>query len=110
MAMATASTVNFELTILDSVFTNNLRKQHKRGKGKCNELIKTIDSENASKEHLHDRISELIILGKIINKPKIFFDSHTPHHHALSRLFTRTEPSCVTLSSAQIPPPPPPSQ
>ena len=28
-----------------------------------------VDFENTSKEHLHDRINELIIQGKIINKP-----------------------------------------
>ena len=30
---------------------------------------KNDDSENTSKEHLHDRINELIIQGMIINKP-----------------------------------------
>ena len=72
--MATASIANFDITILDnSVFAiiNNLRKQHKRANPDkiYNELIKTIDSENASKEHLHHRINELIIQGKVINKP-----------------------------------------
>ena len=72
--MTTASIENFDLTILDnSVFAiiNNLWKQHK-----CsnldkiyNELIKTMDYKNTSKEYLHNRINELTIQGKIINKP-----------------------------------------
>ena len=64
--MATVSITNFEVTSLDnSVFTiiNNLRKQHKRANldKVYNELIKTVDSENNSKEHqhLHDRINKL---------------------------------------------------
>ena len=72
--MTTASIENFDLTILDnSVFAiiNNLWKRHK-----CsnldkiyNELIKTMDYKNTSKEYLHNRINELTIQGKIINKP-----------------------------------------
>ena len=64
--MATVSITNFEVTSLDnSVFTiiNNLRKQYKRANLDkiYNELIKTVDSENTSKEHqhLHDRINTL---------------------------------------------------
>ena len=72
--MATTSVTNFEVTMLDnSVFAiiDNFRKQHKLANLDkiCNELIKMVDFENTSKEHLHDRINELIIQGKIINKP-----------------------------------------
>ena len=71
--MATASITNFELAILvNSVFAIiNLRKQHKHANLDTiyNELIKAADSKNAIKEHLHDRINEIIIQGKIINKP-----------------------------------------
>ena len=72
--MATASIANIDLSILDNnvlAIINHLRKQHKQANvGKIyNELIKTINFENASREHLHDRINELIIQGKILNKP-----------------------------------------
>ena len=71
--MATASIANIDLTILDNnVFAiiNHLRKQHKRANLDkiSNELIKTINFENASRKHLHDRINELIIQGKTVNK------------------------------------------
>ena len=60
------------LTILEnSVFAiiNNLRKHKRTNLNKIyNELIKVVDSENTSKEHLNDRTNELIIQGKIINK------------------------------------------
>ena len=54
------------------------RKQHKRTNLDkiYNELIKTTNLENKSKEHLHDRINELIIQGKIINKPNRNDDSY----------------------------------
>ena len=68
--MATVSIANIDLTILDNnafAIINYLRKQHK-----CasldkiyNELIKTINFENASREHLHDRINELIIKERL---------------------------------------------
>ena len=79
--MATASIANIDLTILDNnvlAIINHLRKQHKRANvGKIyNELIKTINFENASREHLHDRINELIIQGKILNKPNRNDDSY----------------------------------
>ena len=78
--MATVSIANIDLTILDNnVFAiiNHLRKQHKRANLDkiYNELIKTINFENASREHLHDRINELIIQGKIVNKPNRNDDS-----------------------------------
>ena len=41
-----------------------------------NELIKTIDFENTSKEHLRNRVNELIIQGQIVNKPNRNEDSH----------------------------------
>ena len=55
-----------------------MKKQYKRANlGKIyNELIKTIDFENTSKEHLHDRVNELIIQGKIISKPNRNSDSY----------------------------------
>ena len=55
-----------------------MRKQHKGiSQGKIyNELIKTIDLENKRKEHLHDRINELIIQGKTVNKPNRNDDSY----------------------------------
>ena len=57
---------------------NHLRKQHKRANLDkiYNELIKTINFENASREHLHDRINELIIQGKIVSKPNRNDDSY----------------------------------
>ena len=57
---------------------NHLRKQHKRANLDkiYNELIKTINFENASREHLHDRMNELIIQGKIVNKPNRNDDSY----------------------------------
>ena len=72
--MATTSVTNFEVTILDNsvfVIIDNFRKQHKLANLDkiCNELIKMVDFENTSKEHLYNRINELIIQGKIINKP-----------------------------------------
>ena len=79
--MATVSIANIDLSILDNnVFAiiNHLRKQHKRANLDkiYNELIKTITSENASREHLHDRINELIIQEKIVNKPNRNDDSY----------------------------------
>ena len=79
--MAIASIANIDLTILDNnVFAiiNHLRKQHKRANlyKIYNELIKTINFENVSREHLHDRINELIIQGKIVNKPNGNDDSY----------------------------------
>ena len=79
--MAAASIANIDLTILDNnVFAiiNHLRKQHKRANLDriYNELIKTINFENASREHLHDRINELITQGKIVNKPNRNDDSY----------------------------------
>ena len=55
-----------------------MRKQHKRANLDkiYNELIKTINFENASREHLHDRINELIIQGKIVSKPNRNDDSY----------------------------------
>ena len=55
-----------------------MRKQHKRANLDkiCNELIKTINFENTSKENLHDRTSELIIQGKIVKKTYRNDDSH----------------------------------
>ena len=35
-----------------------------------------IDYENINKEHIHDRIDEFIIQGKIINKPNRNDDSY----------------------------------
>ena len=71
--MATASIANIDLTILDNnvfVIINHLRKQHKLANQDkiYNELIKIINFENTSREHLPDRINELIIQGKIVNK------------------------------------------
>ena len=79
--MATASIANIDLSILDNnvlAIINHLRKQHKQANvGKIyNELIKTINFENASREHLHDRINELIIQGRILNKPNRNDDSY----------------------------------
>ena len=79
--MATASTANFDLTILDNnafVIINHSRKQHKYDNLHkiYNELIKTIDFQNTSKEHLHDRATELIIQEKIVNKPNRNDDSY----------------------------------
>ena len=79
--MATASIANIDLTILDNnvlAIINHLRKQHKRANLDkiYNELIKTINFENASREHLHDRINVLIIQGKIVNKPNRNDDSY----------------------------------
>ena len=79
--MATASIANIDRTILDnSVFDiiNHLRKQHKHANLDkiYNELIKTLNFENISREHLHDRINELIIQGKIVNKPNRNDDSY----------------------------------
>ena len=76
--MATASIANIDLTVLDNnVFAiiTHLRKQHKRANLDkiYNELIKTI---NTSREHLHDRINELIIQGKIVIKPNRNDDSY----------------------------------
>ena len=72
--MAMPFTGNFDLTILNNnVFAiiNCLRKQNKCANlGKIyNEPIKAMDFENTSKEHLHNRINELIIQGKIVNNP-----------------------------------------
>ena len=72
--MVTAFIANIDLTIFEKkVFAiiNHLRKQHKRADldKLYNELIKKINFENTSKEHLRDRINELIIHGKIVNKP-----------------------------------------
>ena len=72
--MATASIIYFELTILDNIIlaiASNLSKQNKRANIEkiYNELIKMLGSKNASKEHLPDKITELIIQGKIMNKP-----------------------------------------
>ena len=72
--MATASITNFELTIFEnsvSAIIKNLRK-HKRTNlnNIYNELIKAVDSENTIKEHLYDRINELIIQGKIKKKSR----------------------------------------
>ena len=79
--MATASIANIDLTIPDNnVFAiiNHLRKQHTRTNLDkiYNELIKTIHFENASREHLHDRINEFIIQGMIVNKPNRNDDSY----------------------------------
>ena len=41
-----------------------------------NELIKAIDSENTSKQNVHDRINELIIQRKVINKTSRNHDSY----------------------------------
>ena len=41
-----------------------------------NELIKAIDFEIIIKEHFHGRINELIIQGKIVNKPNRNDDSY----------------------------------
>ena len=72
--MATTSITNSELFILvDSVFaiSNNLRKQHKRANldKVYSKLIKTVDSENTSKEHVRDRINKLTFQGKTMNNP-----------------------------------------
>ena len=72
---------NSELFILvDSVFAiiNNLRKQHKRANldKVYSKLIKTVDSENTSKEHIYDRINELIFQGKTMNNPNRNNDSY----------------------------------
>ena len=79
--MATASIANVDLTILDNnvlVIINHLRKQNKRANLHkiYNEVIKTIHFENANREHLHNRINELIIQGKIVNKPNRSDDSY----------------------------------
>ena len=78
---ATASIEHIDLTILDSnVFAiiNHLRKQHKPANLDkiYSELIKTINFKNKSREHPHDRINELIIQGKIVNKPNRNDDSY----------------------------------
>ena len=57
--MATVSIANIDLTILDNndcAIINHLKKQHKRANLDkiYNELIKIINFENASREHLHD--------------------------------------------------------
>ena len=57
--MATASIANIDLTIIDNnvfVIINHLKKQHKRANLDkiYNELIKTINFENTSREH-HSR-------------------------------------------------------
>ena len=79
--MATVSNTKLELTTLDkNIFAiiDYLRKQHKRANldNIYNELTKMVDFENASKQHLYDRIFELNILGKIINKPNRNDDSY----------------------------------
>ena len=79
--MATAFTANFDLTIHDNnvfVIINHSRKQHKYDNLHkiYNELIKTIDFQNTSKEHFHDRVTELIIQEKIVNKPNRNDDSY----------------------------------
>ena len=79
--MATVSIANIDLAILDNnVFAiiHHLRKQHKRANQDkiYNELIKTINFENASREHLQDRINEFIIQGKIVNKSNRNDDSY----------------------------------
>ena len=73
--MATTSITYFELTILDN---SDLKKQYKRANLDkiCDELIKTVDSEYARKEHLTDIINELIIQGKIIKKTNRNGDSY----------------------------------
>ena len=45
--------------VLERRIINHFRKQHKRANLDkiYNELIKTIDSENANKEYLHDKIN-----------------------------------------------------
>ena len=72
--MATGSIANIDLTILDNsafAIINHLREQNKRiNLDKIyDELIKTINFQNTSKEHLYNKINELIIQGKIRNKP-----------------------------------------
>ena len=99
--MATASIANINLTILDNnVFAiiNHLRKQHRRANlGKIyNELIKTINFENASREHLHDRINELIIQGKIVNKPNRNDDSYRVNESIVDLNIEQLEYSSLT--------------
>ena len=79
--MATTSIANINLTILDNkVFAiiNHLMKQHNHANVDkiYNKLKKTINFENTSREHLHDRINELIIQGRIVNKPNRNDDSY----------------------------------
>ena len=79
--MATISITNSELFILvDSVFAiiNNLRKQHKRANldKVYSKLIKTVDSENTSKEHIYNRNNELVFQGKNMNNPNRNDDSY----------------------------------
>ena len=79
--MATISITNSELFILvHSVFAiiNNLRKQHKRANldKVYSKLIKTVDSENTSKEHIYNRNNELVFQGKNMNNPNRNDDSY----------------------------------
>ena len=55
-----------------------MAKQHKRiDLDKIyNEFIKTVVPENTSKEQVYDRINQLIIQEKIINKPNRNDDSY----------------------------------
>ena len=107
VTMATASITNFDPTFLDNsvfVFVNHLSKQHKRTNlGKIyNELIKTIDSENTSKEHLHDRINELIIQENIINKPNRNTDSYRLNKSAVDFNIEQLEYSNLPASDFSL--------
>ena len=102
--MATASIANFDLTILDNnVFAiiNHLRKQHKRANLDkiCNKLIKTKNFENTSKEHVHDRINELIIQEKILNKPDRNDDSYRVSESIVDFNIQQLEYSSLPVSS-----------
>ena len=59
------------LPSLTTVLLLLLREQNKRINLEkiYDELIKTINFQNTSKEHLYNKINELIIQGKIRNKP-----------------------------------------
>ena len=82
--MATISITNSELFILvDSVFAiiNNLRKQHKRANldKVYSKLIKTVDPENTSKEHIYNRNNGknyILFQGKNMNNPNRNDDSY----------------------------------
>ena len=108
--MATASIGNIDLTTLDNnafATINYLRKQHKFVSFDkiYNELIKTINFENASREHLHDRINELIIQGKIVNKPNRNDDSYRVNESIVDFNIEQLEDSSLSGSDLSFIPP-----
>ena len=79
-----------------------MKKQHKRANlGKIyNELIKTTDFENTSKEHLYDRINELIIQGNIVNKPSRNDDSYSVNESIVD--FNIKQMECSNLPASDL--------